>query len=206
MKKPRSTGLADALFSKAKQAVIGILFSQEGKVVHVRELARIAGMSAPTLAKELDVLVSAGLVLEERDGNRRSVRANPASPIFEELKGIAVKTAGVAEVIRAALCDLDGIDLAFVFGSTARGEARSGSDVDVCVVGTVKNRLVMNAAATAEQTLRRPVNALVYTPDEFRAKMGEGNTFVERISGGPKIFLVGDQVDFDHLSAVREAG
>jgi predicted nucleotidyltransferase len=206
MKRARSTSLADALFSKTKQAVIGILFSDGDKAVHLRELARLAGVSAPALSKELDVLIAAGLLIEQRDGNRRTVRANAESPIFQELKGIAVKTAGVADVVRSALAGLGGIEVAFIFGSVARGEARSNSDIDLCVVGTMKNRDVMNAAAVAERTLKRAVNPVVYSPHEFRERLSRGGTFVERISEGQKIFVVGQQGEFDKLSKPGKAG
>ncbi|MGE4242413.1 nucleotidyltransferase domain-containing protein [Ramlibacter sp.] len=206
MKQVRSNSLADALFSKTKQAVIGILFSDESKELHLRELARLAGVTAATLAKELDILVAAGLLVEQRDGNRRTVRANTESPIFEELKGIAVKTAGVADIVRAALADVRGVDLAFIFGSVARNEAKSNSDVDLCVVGAAKNRDIMTAAAVAERALRRPVNAVLYSPVEFHERMRKGGSFVERIGEGKKIFVVGQQREFDELSESGETG
>lgn len=84
--------LADALFAKTKKAAIGVLFSNPDRSWHLRELARLAGVSPTMLSKEMDSLSLAGIVLDERDGNRRVFRANGACPIFEELRGIARKT------------------------------------------------------------------------------------------------------------------
>lgn len=189
--------LADALFGKTKKAVLGTLYARPGQSWYLRELARLVGVSPAMLGKELDVLAKAGIVLDTRDGNRRRVQANPDCPIFEELRGIARKTAGLADVLRQALAELKGIDVAFVFGSIARGEERAGSDVDVCVIGEVANREVMAAMAHAEETIGRPVNALVYRADELVRKKAGGNSFVTKMLASPKLFLVGDASGID---------
>jgi len=199
MKPSRSPGLADALFSKTKKAAIGILFSQPGQGIHLRELARVAGVSAPMMAKEVDVLVAAGILLEQRDGNRRVVSANPDSPIFDELRGIATKTAGLADILRARFAGLEGITVAFVFGSVARGEERAGSDIDVCVVGSVANRDVMAAASAAGRLLRREVNAVTYAPGELRDRIAARSVFVTRMIASPRIFIVGDEDGFEDV-------
>ena len=90
-----STLLADALFGKTKKAVIGVLFARPEKAWHVRELARQIGVSPTMLSKEARVLSEAGILIDTRDGNRRSLAANPLCPIFEELRGIALKAACV---------------------------------------------------------------------------------------------------------------
>jgi predicted nucleotidyltransferase len=64
-------------------------------------------------------------------------RANRDCPIYPELHGLLVKTAGIADVIREALGPVQGIQLAFIFGSIARGSGDTKSDVDVLIVGAV---------------------------------------------------------------------
>lgn len=185
--------MADALFAKTERAAIGALFSRPEKFWHLRELARYAGASPTMIGKEMDVLSAAGIVLEERDGNRRSLRANPDCPIFEELRGIARKTSGLADILREALSTLDGIDFAFVFGSVATGQERGGSDVDVCVVGSISYRSVVNALSAAEGDVGRPINPVLYSPEEFRQKFESGNAFVSRLLSSKRIFLIGDE-------------
>lgn len=183
--------LADALFSKTTKAVISRLFCHPDRSWHLRELARAANVSPTMLSREIDVLASAGIVMDERDGNRRRISANSNCPIFGELMGIARKTAGVADVIAEALSAIEGIDCAFIFGSVARGEERPGSDVDVCVIGLATHREVMSAMASIEESLGRPVNAIVYTPNEIRRKVADENAFVSRMLVAEKIFVMG---------------
>lgn len=189
----RSVPLVDALFGKTKKAAIGALFSHPEKSWHLRELARYAGVSPTMIGKEMGVLSSAGIVLDERDGNRRLLRANPGCPIFEELRGIARKTSGLADILREVLSTLDDIDFAFVFGSVVTGQERADSDVDVCVVGSISYRSVVNALSATEGAVGRPVNPVLYSPEEFRQKVESGNSFVSRLLSSKRIFLIGDE-------------
>lgn len=190
-----SISIADALFSRTKQAAIGVLFARPGQPVHLRELARLAGVSPPMMAKEMALMLRAGLVTEQRDGNRRLFSAHTGSPVFEELASIARKTAGVADVLRAALADVPGIALAFVFGSVARGSAHAGSDIDLWVVGRCDYGQLLGACAHAADQLGRPVNPVLYAPEELATKVREDNAFVAGVRQRPRIALIGSEHD-----------
>jgi predicted nucleotidyltransferase len=184
--------LADALFGKTRKAVISRLYGHPERSWHLRELAREANLSPTMLSKEADKLAGAGILLDVRDGNRRELKANPSCPIYEELRGIARKTSGLADILREALSPLKGIDQAFIFGSVARGKERSDSDVDVCVIGSVANRTLVAAVGGIEEQVRRPVSVVLYTIQELREKIRRGNPFVTRMLSSEKLFLIGD--------------
>lgn len=188
----RTISLADALFGKAKKAVLGVLFSNPERHVHLRELARLAGVSATMVGKEMDTLTAAGIALERKDGNRRVFQANAKCPLFVELRSMARKTSGIADLIREGLGDLGGIESAFIFGSVAKGEERADSDVDLCIVGRVSHNDVLNAMADAERAIGRTINPAVYSPEEFRRKSREGNPLVSDMLSGKRIDLIGE--------------
>ena len=195
--KNRKTSLIDALFGKTKKSAIAVLFSKPDRNWHLRELARATKTSPTMLGKELDLLAAAGIVCEDSDGNRRRVWANPDCSIFEELRGIARKTAGLADIVKDALSEIPGVEIAFIFGSVARGEERSGSDVDVCIIGSASNRAISEAMNSAEKTVGRPINAIVYNVNELREKVANGNPFLTKMLGTQKLFLVGDTDELD---------
>lgn len=197
---PIGKSLADALFGKTKKAVITKLFSHPENSWHLRELARIADVSPTMLSKEIDALSAAGIVREERDGNRRRFQANPECPIFEELKGIARKTAGLADIVKDALLNVQGIKCAFIFGSVARGEEGPGSDVDVCVVGNALNRDVVNAVAAVEESVGRPINVIAYLVDELQEKVASESYFVSKMLASEKIFLIGNADELERTT------
>ena len=185
----RTISLADALFGKARKAALGVLFSNPERQIHLRELARLAGVSATMIGKEMDTLTLAGIALERRDGNRRVFQANTQCPIFPELQSMARKTSGIADLIREGLVHLAGIESAFIFGSVAKGEERADSDVDLCIVGHVSYSDVLSAMANTESTIGRKINPVVYSPEELRRKSAEGNPLVTGMLSGKRINL-----------------
>lgn len=189
--------LADALFGKTKKSVICYLFARPEHSWHLRELARLVKVSPTMLGKEADLLTAAGIIVDERVGNLRLFRANPKCPIFDELRGIARKTSGVADIVKEALAGIAGIKVAFIFGSIARGEERAGSDVDICLIGDASLSEISSALSASETSIGRPVNPMLYSEDEFREKVSSANPFMTKMLNTPRIFLIGDQNELD---------
>ena len=94
----------------------------------MREIGRLTGVPAGSLHRELKQLTAAGLLVRTAAGNQVRYQLNRGCPIQEELAGIFRKTAGLADVLREALSAVAGrINLAFVFGSLAKGKAQAAS-------------------------------------------------------------------------------
>jgi hypothetical protein len=125
------------LFPAHRQQVLAALLLEPARSLHLRELARLVGSHAGTLAREVDKLTQAGLLLRTDQGNQAHYRANVQHPLFPELAALLRKTHGVVPALRTALQPLaDRIALAFVYGSVASGTASEHSDVDVLLVGS----------------------------------------------------------------------
>jgi predicted nucleotidyltransferase len=200
------TNLGALLFGAYRRQVLALLLMHPEQSFHVREIARITGKPAGTLYRELSSLAQAGLLIRSPFGNQVHYRANPACPIYEELRGILRKTFGVADVLRDALESLaDQIEVAFVYGSVARGEERAASDVDVMIIGTLKFADAVLALSTAEEMLRRAVNPHVYSLREFKKKFAAREPFLVRVTEGPKIYLTGTEDDLAKLAGHRAA-
>jgi hypothetical protein len=85
------------------------------------ELIELARTGSGAVQRELERLTASGLVSVEVTGNQKRYAANRESPIFEELRGIVDKTAGVAAALAAALAPLAAsVKLAILYGSVAR--------------------------------------------------------------------------------------
>ena len=129
------TSLADALFSGTQQRVLGLLFGQPDRSFYATEVIGLAGAGSGAVQRELARLAHSMLVTVRPVGNQKHYQANPDSPIYAELCGIARKTVGLAEPLRAALAPLaESITAAFVFGSVAKREDTSSSDIDLMLV------------------------------------------------------------------------
>jgi len=188
-----------AIFPKARAEVLRLLFADAGKEAHVRDLARLAGLTPAAMQKELSYLQELGLVVGERDGNRLYYRAEATHPLFPELRGLAMKTSGIVPELRKALEKVPGVDLAFVFGSVAAGAAKPGSDVDVMLIGTAGLRKVTPALRGVSELLGREINPHCLTVDEWRLKRSKKDAFVNRILSEPKLWLKGDDDELGKL-------
>lgn len=193
--------MLERLFSSNTRVRVLSLLLFGGRL-HLREVARRLG-SNPTLVKiELDNLVGLGLVECERVGNLRVFQANKASPIFEELRKIFLKTELVGSELREALKPFN-VLFALVYGSFAEGRERAGSDVDLLVVGSVKEEELLKSVEKAEALLGREVNFVLWSERELLKRAREKNHFLMNILSGKVILLVGEESGFREVGAGR---
>lgn len=193
--KERPFSVADALFSKAQQRVLGVLFGSPDRSFFASEVIALAGTGTGAVQRELTRLAATGLVTVKRMGRQKHYQANPAAPVFAELRGLVAKTSGVADVVRAGLLPLrDRIHAAFIYGSIAKSEYTSASDVDLMVVSDdLTYGEVFGALEETATRLGRKVNPTVYTRREFQARLKQGNAFITRVLEQPRIWLMGDE-------------
>lgn len=197
---------AALLFGAYRRDVLALLLLHPEDSRHVREIARATRKAPGTLLRELNALAAAGVLVRKPLGNQVHFQANPACPIYEDLRNILKKTVGVADVLREALAPLaPGIRAAFVYGSVARGEERAASDIDLMVVGEARFVDVVAALAPAQEALRREVNPNVFPALELRKKLAAGEPFLRRVLAERKIFIVGGEDDLGKPAAHRQA-
>ena len=189
--------LLDLLFGSYRQRVLGLLLLQPGERFHVRELARQTGTTAGTLHRELSKLAEAGLLIRERQGNQVLYQANRACPVFAELAGLFRKTSGTVPALQEALREwTPHIRFALVFGSLARGTETAGSDIDLLVIGEASFGNVVKALYPAQTLLQREINPVVYSVDEFHARLREREPLLLEILAKPRLYLIGNEHDF----------
>lgn len=199
---------ADALFTKTQQRVLSVLFGQAQRSFYANEIIKLAASGSGAVQRELARLEEAALVTVHRIGNQKHYQANHDAPIFAELRAIVLKTFGVADVLRTTLEPVwREIELAFVYGSLAKGGERAGSDVDLMVVGALQsNAQLLDLLLPAQDQLGRAVNPTLYTAAEFAQRVRDGKSFMVRVLEQPKIFIKGTEHDISRLSGVGELG
>jgi DNA-binding transcriptional ArsR family regulator len=146
------TTLKFSLFGRTRQALLTILYSHPDESFHTRYLIRQIHGSISTIHRELKELTEAGILTSKHQGNLVLYQANANSPIYAELRGLIVKTFGVADKLRLALAPLaHKIKIAFIYGSFARGEFQAQSDVDVMVIFCCRIRAKITRGAAFRQ-------------------------------------------------------
>ncbi len=181
--------------------MIGWLFSHPDQRYYVRQLTALVDEDSTNVSRELARLEGAGILISTLEGKQKYYQANRQSPLYDELHGMAVKTAGVADVLRSALEPLrNRIQVAFVFGSVAAGDEGKQSDIDVMVVGEATFDEVSASMSGVEKATRRETNPVIFTPSEFRKRLKTSDHFVKTVFEGKKIFLIGDEGELRRLA------
>jgi predicted nucleotidyltransferase len=193
----KQTSLADALFSGTQQRVLGLVFGQPERSFYATELIGLTGGGSGAIQRELARLAQSGLVTVHAVGNQKHYQANPKSPIFVELCGIAQKTVGLGEPLREALAPLARkITAAFIYGSVAKKKDTASSDIDLMLISDkLTYAEVFGTLEAVGAQLGRLVNPTVYTRKELAKRVADDNAFVKRVLAQPKIWLIGSDDD-----------
>lgn len=192
--------LESLLGSKLRSKVLGWLFTHPDERYFVRQLTSLVKEDSTNVSRELARLEKAGILVSTTEGKQKYYQANRQSPLFNELHGLILKTVGVADIIKKALEPrIADIKLAFIFGSVAKKTENRFSDIDLLVVGNITFGEIVDLISTAEGTLNRELNPVVYTLSEFNKRLSENHYFISDILSGEKIFIVGDENELQSL-------
>ena len=180
--------------------MLGVLFGNPGRSFYANEIIGLARSGSGAVQRELAKLHAAGLVTAISVGNQRHYQANAASPLFPELRGLAVKTFALADVLRSVLDPkANSIQAAFVYGSVAKNDDTSTSDIDLFVISDeLTYGDLFEALERASLQLGRKVSPTIYSVGGLAERSKQNSAFVRRVLDQPKIWLIGDE---DALSA-----
>lgn len=197
----RNTRSLDALFPKTRQGILAATLVQPEKAWYVSELARRLGVPSSSLQRELQDLSDTGILKTHRQGRMVYYQANMDSPLFSDLRGLLLKTAGFADILMDVLKPLASkLQIAFVYGSIASGSEQSDSDIDLMVVGTVSPVEMAQPLRHAHELLGRAINPTIYTPSEFDKKLKAKDHFLKRVLDKPKLFVIGNQNELGKIT------
>ena len=182
---------ADFLFTPSVQKVLELMFADPERSFTLNELLAQAGGGRGGGQRQIEKLLAAG-VFEEgpRHARQRSIKVNTDFFLYSELRGIVLKSFGLAEPLRAVLAPFKNqIEEAFVFGSVAKGSDTHKSDIDLIVVGDASLMPLTDAILQASNSLGRPVHLSLYGPDEW-SRLKQVDPVLAQISEASKIRIL----------------
>jgi len=182
------------LSSRVRAEIFRLLFGLDEKELHMREVGRQAGLSLGTIQQDLQKLVKLDLMTTRRDGNRLYYRANTEHPLYQDIRKLVLKTAGLMEIFKSVL-DREGAEVAFVFGSLARSREKAASDVDLMVIGTIGLRALSSWLSGVSEQIGREINPHTMSVEEFRQRKQKGDHFLSNVLESPKLFIIGNDND-----------
>ena len=187
--------IAKLFRSKARKALFQLYFTNPEGSYYLRELERMFDIPVSILRKELMRLEEEGVFVSEKKGNLLYYRLDKEYPLFEELKNIVRKTIGIEGLLRDVVHDIDGVEVAFIYGSFAKGKEKSASDVDLCVIGSIDEDKLISKISAIEISVKREINYTLFTMGEFKKKKRSKDGFIQELIDSKKIMLKGKEDD-----------
>ena len=190
--------LKDAVFTDSQAKVYLWIYGQPERSYHLSELRRLTGLGSASLQREINRLVVAGLANSALKGNQRQISANRQSPLFKELSDLTRKVMGAAALLTEALIPIERkIEIAFLYGSVAKQSDNAESDIDIMIVGSdLTLSELLDQLLPVEEMLCRKVNPTCYTVGEFKKRLSDTDSFVNKVLSQPIIQLFGNMDDF----------
>ena len=120
--------------SKARVEILKLFLFNTQNSYYQNQISTLTNQPIRAVQRELERLVSIHLIKKYSEGNRVYYRIDTECPILEELKSIFFKTVGIAKELKTHLQTSKDITVAFIYGSYAKGQENSTSDIDLMVI------------------------------------------------------------------------
>lgn len=190
--------LTELFSSKTRAELFRIFLGLNPGEFHLREIERQSGVTIGAVKKEVDNLVALDLLNKRIDGNRTYVRANTDHPLYNLLRELVIRTVGAGDLLKEAFTK-EKVDFVFIFGSIAAGEEKSGSDIDLFVVGDIGLRTVSKILKVPCEKIGREINPHVMSRAEFiKRKIGRDH-FLTRVLESTIVMIIGNEHELKEL-------
>jgi len=192
--------MLDELFSsKARIEMLKLFIFNPQDKFYQRQISLQSKQPIRAVQREVEKLEKIGLLKKSIAGNRVYYGVDKSCPIYEELKGIIFKTAGIAPVLKVNLAKARDVISVFIYGSYAEGKEGPSSDIDLMVIGNASSRELSKILSGPKTELSREINYAVFKPAEFRDKVKEKDHFLNSVLKKKKIFIIGNENELKRI-------
>lgn len=159
--------------SKIRQRILILFVYNPEKAYYINEVARKVGTSSGTAQRELEKLLSSGILVKEKKANSIFFRLNTVSNVVSDVKSIIDKTIGIEYLLGEAFKNEDNIEFMFLFGSYVKGDFKQDSDIDLYIIGDIGEKELYKKIRNVEEGISREINYHTASKKEFKEKLRE---------------------------------
>ncbi|HOL83641.1 MAG TPA: nucleotidyltransferase domain-containing protein [Candidatus Paceibacterota bacterium] len=185
--------------SKIRQKIILLFIYNPEKSYYINEIARLAKTSSGTAQRELNKLVKEGFLIK-KDKSKKQVyySLNKANPLLSEIKIIVDKTIGIEHLLQEELKKEKNIAFAFLFGSYVKDDFNFDSDIDLFVIGDIKDKELYDKIRKVEDKINRQIDYHLSTLKEFKENLTK-NFFYKDVVKKCDL-IIGDENEFRRIT------
>jgi predicted nucleotidyltransferase len=176
-------------FTKNQALILEIFFNHPEDAYYLRQISRFLGKEPGVFQRDINNLVKNGILESFYQGNNRFFKINKNYSLYKDLKSIFFKTIGAQGELERILKNIKGIKSAFIYGSFAKGEEQKQSDIDLCIIGSINENLLIRKLTQLEKKIDREINYILIAEREYKNKLKNKDSFLENINKQDKIYL-----------------
>jgi DNA-binding transcriptional ArsR family regulator len=179
--------LAELFSSRVRAAVLSLVLPRPHLAFSLTELSRRLGLPISSLQHECYKLARLGLLDDERVGNTRRYRPDPAWPLLEALTALTVRALPPVEALTGAVEGVPGVEACWIAGAL---DARS-EPLYLVVVGEIGLEDVDGVFARARVVLTPwgpdRLELAYFRPAEWSARADRQDAFAGQLASEPRI-------------------
>lgn len=194
----------DQLFgSKTRVKLLSLFYNNPERPFYVREITRKVNEQINSVRRELQNLLSIGIVKSVSQSNRLYYEVNPNYKFYNELKSIFQKIPAKSKEIKETkeedqivkrIGKAGNIRLLFLSGAFVRG---SNQSIDIFVVGDLNKAKLSQVITEMEKSMNRELNYTSMRVEDFDYRRNLNDRFLADILDAKKIILVDTLDVFD---------
>jgi len=189
-------------WTKNRTELLRLFLTNPNKSFYMHEIGRILGRKPGTFQRVLYQLAEEGVLVSRYSANARYFQANKSFPLYRELRSIVFKTIGVTGSIGQVLNRVGDVELAFIYGSYARGRENYLSDIDLVIVGNADEDKLIHGFDRLEDVLKRDINYKLYRRSDFEEALAKKSPFLQEVLRDKKVMIVGNE---DEIRKIRQS-
>lgn len=179
--------------TKNRAELLRIFLTNPDRSFYIQEIGRILGKKPGVFQRTLNNMEREGILVSEYKANARYFKANKEYPLYKELKSIVFKTVGVTGSLRDTLKKIRNITISFIYGSYAKAKENYLSDIDLVIIGSPNEDLLIRELDKLEDVLNREINYKLYSLKDVKKEIKSKEPFILEILRDKKIMLIGEE-------------
>lgn len=188
--------LQDFMISKVRVKMVEMFFTRQSEMYYVREITREIKEEINAVRRELDRMLSCGILKSEQRGNRLYYSLNSKYLYFQELQQMVAKGTGLGDKIRKARRKLGTVSFVMFSARFIKSLPPRNNEVDLLVVGDIVLPELEQLVKQEETRIGREINYAVFNDDEFEFRKTRRDPFIMDVLFGSRVMIIGSEEEF----------